>query len=339
MNLLYRLDKVWYTIHVGRVPTGGWIFHQERGIIRMRKKWKKGLAVLLSAVTALGAFCTTAMADAVMDKPYVSLGADLNAGERATVLDLLGVTEEQLQEYTVVTITNAEEHEYLDSYLDSSVIGTRALSSALVTGREDGHGIQVTTQNIGYCTVGMYQNALATAGMKNADVVVAGPTRISGTAALIGVMKAYSEMSGEPLQADSVEAATQELVATSQIGDELGNTEQAENLIAAVKEAIVADSVTDPDKIEGIIEDAAGKLQITLTEEQKQMIRDLMEKIGNLDLNVEDLKSQVQGIYDKLDEMGIHITQEDVQGFFAQISQWFSSIWNKITSWFSSFFN
>ena len=93
-------------------------------------------------------------------RPYVSLGADLNASERATVLSLLGVTEEQLQNYTVVTVTNAEEHEYLDSYMDSSVIGTRALSSALVTGREAGNGIQVTTKNISYCTVGMYQNAL-----------------------------------------------------------------------------------------------------------------------------------------------------------------------------------
>lgn len=307
----------------------------------MMKRWKKGAAAALGAILALNAFCMPAMADsesAVMDTPYVSLGADLSASERATVLGLLGVTEEQLQSYTVVTVTNAEEHEYLDSYMDSSVIGTRALSSALVTGREAGNGIQVTTKNISYCTVGMYQNALATAGVENADVVVAGPTQISGTAALIGVMKAYSEMSGEPLQADSVEAATEELVATSQIGEELGNTEQAENLIAAVKEAIVADSVTDPDKIDEVIDDAAGELNITLTDEQKQMIRELMEKIANLDLNVEDLKAQVQGIYDKLDEMGIHISAEQVQGFFAQIGQWFSDIWNQITGWFSSIF-
>ena len=105
-----------------------------------------------------------------------------------------------------------------------------------------------------------------------------------------------------------------------------------------MKEAIVADSVTDPDKIDEVIDDAAGELNITLTDEQKQMIRELMEKIANLDLNVEDLKAQVQGIYDKLDEMGIHISAEQVQGFFAQIGQWFSDIWNQITGWFSSIF-
>ena len=56
-----------------------------------------------------------------------------------------------------------------------------------------------------------------------------------------------------------------------------------------MKEAIVADSVTDPDKIDEVIDNAAGELNITLTDEQKQMIRELMEKIANLDLNVEDL--------------------------------------------------
>ena len=70
--------------------------------------------------------------DAKLEKPYVSLGADLSANDRAIVLKLLGVTEDDLKNYTVTTITNADEHKYLDSYLDSSVIGTRALSSVLI---------------------------------------------------------------------------------------------------------------------------------------------------------------------------------------------------------------
>lgn len=66
-----------------------------------------------------------------LEKPYVSLGADLSANDRAIVLKLLGVTEDDLKNYTVTTITNADEHKYLDSYLSKSVIGTRALSSVL----------------------------------------------------------------------------------------------------------------------------------------------------------------------------------------------------------------
>ena len=65
--------------------------------------------------------------------------------------------------------------------------------------KDDGNGVNVTTQNISYCTSGMYRNALITAGIKNADVKVAGPFKISGTAALVGVMKAYEEMTGKKI--------------------------------------------------------------------------------------------------------------------------------------------
>ena len=59
--------------------------------------------------------------------------------------------------------------------MDASVIGSRALSSVVVEKKEAGTGIKVKTQNITYCTTGMYQNALATAGLENAEIRVAGP--------------------------------------------------------------------------------------------------------------------------------------------------------------------
>ena len=89
----------------------------------MKAKWRKGAAITLSAVMALGMLAVPAMAsakDAVLNKPYVSLGADLDGNQRATVLELLGVTEEELQGYTVVNITNEEEHQYLDCLLYTS---------------------------------------------------------------------------------------------------------------------------------------------------------------------------------------------------------------------------
>ena len=66
--------------------------------------------------------------------------------KRLLFLELLGVSEKDLEDYTVATVTNKDEHNYLDSYLDKSVIGSRALSSVLVEGKEDGNGIHVTTK-------------------------------------------------------------------------------------------------------------------------------------------------------------------------------------------------
>lgn len=307
-------------------------------------KWKKLWIVALTVILAAGSLTVSAgtagesaegTEKVVLNTPYVSLGADLDQDQRASVLEQLQITEEELQGYQVVTTTNQEEHQYLDAYLDYSLIGDQALSSAMVTGRESGYGIQVTTTNISYCTVGMYQNALATAGIKNADIKVAAPYKMSGTAALIGVMKAYSEMTGEPLQAESVDAATQELVTTSQMGESLGDTDQAEELMAAVKEAIVSEGLDDPEKIKEVIEKACSQLNISLTEEEKQKIQELMQKIAGLDLDMDSIKEQVKGIYEKLKGMDLNLSQEQVQGFLAKIGQWLSNLWNSISHWFS----
>lgn len=80
------------------------------------------LAGILTVLSPVAAFADSTQAKT--DVPYVSLGADLNQQERATVLKLLGVTENDLKNYTVATVTNAEEHDYLDSYLSQSVIGS-----------------------------------------------------------------------------------------------------------------------------------------------------------------------------------------------------------------------
>ena len=90
--------------------------------------------ITLSAIMIAGlmTFQANVSADAVEEKPYLSLGADLSKNQKSKVLELLDVDEKALDQYNIVTVTNADEHKYLDDYLDSSVIGTKALSSVLV---------------------------------------------------------------------------------------------------------------------------------------------------------------------------------------------------------------
>lgn len=133
------------------------------------------------------------------DKPYLALGADLSEDQKNTVLSLMGIDPAQLGNYDVVTVSNSEEHQYLDAYIPSSQIGSKSWSSVVIVKKEKGNGINISTKNISYCTVGMYKNALVTAGIEDADIIVAGPKNISGTAALVGVFKAYQEMTGKEL--------------------------------------------------------------------------------------------------------------------------------------------
>lgn len=272
--------------------------------------------------------------DAKLEKPYVSLGADLNANDRAIVLKLLGVTEDDLKNYTVTTITNADEHKYLDSYLSKSVIGTRALSSVLVRGKTDGSGIKVTTYNITYCTTGMYQNALATAGIEDAEIVVAGPYNISGTAALVGAIKSYENMTGESVSQENVDTATNELVVTGKLAESVGDSDKAEQLVGAVKEQVVEGSqdgkkLTE-EEIGNVVDQAANEMDVKLSDEDREQIVALMDKIKGLDIDVDNLKEQAKDLYDKIDDLGLKLdwNQEKVQGFFAKIIEFFKNLFN-----------
>ena len=275
----------------------------------------------------------TVLAKRVEDTPYLALGADLSDDQKTTVLELLDVDAGDIDTYTITEITNAEEYEFLGSYLDASVIGSKSLSSVKVVGREDGYGIQVRTENITYCTEGMYQNALATAGVEDAEVVVAGPVPISGTAALVGAMKAYEAMTGKVIEPELADGATNELVVTSKLAETLDDPAKAEEFMAAVKEVISANEFETEEDILKAIEDIARDLNIELSEEDKAMILDLMQKLSKLDLDFDKIKEQAGELYERISNIDLSeygITEEKVQGFWSQITAFFTSLFEKI---------
>lgn len=280
---------------------------------------------ILTAVLAGSLFLTSGMTaladrvDAVLDKPYVALGADLNPSEREKVLGLLGVTEEELKGYDVITVTNADEHKYLDSYLEASVIGSRALSSVMVVGKETGNGINVNTSNISYCTPGMYRNALITAGVEDADITVAGPFSISGTAALVGAIKAYETMTGEEVSEESLDAANNELVITGEIVESVGDADKVEELIALVKQEVAQGEISSREDIARLVDQAVEELEVQLTDEDREKIVGLMDKIEGLDLNVDAIKQQAQDLYEKLDRLDFQFDKESVGNFLTRI--------------------
>lgn len=264
------------------------------------------------------------------DKPYLALGADLSPEQRAVVLALMGVDANKLDEYDVLYVNNAEEHQYLDSYIDKSKIGTRSLSSIVIVERKDGNGINISTNNISYCTVGMYKNALATAGIQDADIIVAAPTAISGTAALVGIFKAYKEMTGDEIDEESIDTALHELVLTGNIESANGaDSDEVEALFAYVKQAVVEHDMSDEGEIREAIAEGCEKFNVVLTEEEKDQIVELMLKISELDLDVDSLLNAAQSIYDSFKNGG------DIGGFFSRIGKWFGGLFEKFLSLFS----
>lgn len=269
------------------------------------------------------------------DKPYLALGADLTDEQRNTVLGFMGIDAANLDQYDVVYVTNEEEHNYLDQYIDSSAIGTRSLSSVVIVKREAGSGLNISTNNINYCTVGMYKNALTTAGITDADIIVAGPTSISGTAALVGIFKAYKEITGEEIGEDVIDTALNELVITGKLEDSIeGLTdEEVEEFIAYVKSLIAEKGLDDEESINEALDDACEKYDVTLTDEERQQIVDLLLKISSLDIDLSSLVDYASSLYNSFKGSG------DASGIFASIGNFFSDLFTKIGDFFKGLFS
>lgn len=282
--------------------------------------------ILLLALLVVPAVRADAAGSAVL-----ALGADLSESQRATVLSEMGITEAEAAAYETIYITNDMEHQYLDESLGASVVGTHALSSVLLIPQESGAGLSVETHNVNFCTIAMYRNALLTAGVQDAKVIVAAPSSISGTAALVGALKAYETYSGETVSEDAFSVATDELVLTGELMDEL-DSEQISDLIAYLKQKVAENGLDDPDKLEELVKQASKEMDMTLTDAQVSQVVDLLLKLGKLDIDAGKLVGQAKELYDKLDSLGIELDTEKVGNF---ITRFVSSIWELIQGFMS----
>ena len=231
-------------------------------------------------------------------------------------MELFGLTEADLEKCNVNTVTNAEEHQYLDAYITNDHIGSRALSSVAVMKAKKGSGITVTTKNFNYCTSSMYEIALATAGVKDAYVVVVGPFDMSGTAALIGAVKAYSGMTGEAVDTDVIDGAINEMVVTGEIGDETGKTDEIAGMVAYLKDQVGGKNLSDSELADQI-----------------DQLKELLKKLQGLDLNWNNIRDQAENLYGKLKDMGLKVDTsaltQQAQGFFAKLIAFIKSLFNR----------
>lgn len=268
------------------------------------------------------------------DKPYLALGADLSDDQKNTVLSLMGIDPANLANYNVTYVTNAQEHQYLDSYVDSSKIGSKSWSSVVIVKRKKGNGLNISTNNITYCTVGMYKNALTTAGITDADIIVAGPKPISGTAALVGIFEAYEAMTGEAVQDNVVDAALNELVVTGELEASIqGLTDQeVEEFIAYIKSLIAEKGLADEKSINEAIDEACDKYGVTLSDDERQKIVDLLLKITSLGIDLSGLVDYAASLYNSFKNGG------SSSGIIASIGNFFGNIFSAIGEFFKNLF-
>ncbi len=231
----------------------------------------------------------------------ISLGEDLTPQQKDTVMKYFQDWEKG-KSLRYVSVSNQEERTYLQGVVDEKLIGSRAISSAYCELLDKGKGIEVQTENITAITPFMYANALATAGIEDARVVVAAPFKVSGTAALTGIIKAFETASGENLKEENKVTAYEEIAQTSQLGGRIGQN-KAEQFIFEVKKKVVAEDISDPAEIRRIIIAISTDLNIDLSEQDINQVVALMQKIQQLNISAGQLGNQMQNLERKLDQL------------------------------------
>ena len=260
----------------------------------------------------------------------VTIGVNNSPEQRATILKYFGVNE---NEVVVLEVNNQEERKYLEGVASEAQLGKKTYSCAYVEPTKAGSGINVKTANLTWLTSSMVASTLSTAGLTDADVVVASTFPVSGTGALTGIMKAFEDSTGKPLEEEKKELASEELIITGDLGEDIG-ADKATGIVNDIKTEIIKNNTSDTIQIADTINNITNNYNVTLTPEQQKQLEDLMAKIAKQDYDYNKMKDTLNGIKEtvneKLDELGEGVNQ----GFFDSIKNWFSSIGD----WFSGLF-
>ena len=275
------------------------------------------------------AISTVAFAERVDSR--VVLGSDLSEEQISSVYNMFSISR---GDSTELKITNAEEREYLEGYVDSAIIGTRSVSCVYVELLSQGEGMNVVTSNINWCTPEMYVSALATAGITDARIEVAAPVEVSGTAALTGVYKAYEDMTGQKLDDIAKLVSTQELTITGELAAQIGSLDSTA-IVNELKLMLDETAKMSDEEIRSQIIYIAKQYNVTLTDGQIQQLIDLCRSLEKLDgealrarveevqqtlTKLSDAKTRVVGFVDNVKKVVTSIAEffERIKGIFAK---------------------
>ena len=290
----------------------------------MKKKILSLITAFLAALLLLSAIPAAAVF-ADDENAVVVVGADLTDEQIDSVYAMFGIERGSLEE---LTLTNAEERAALQGFVDEKLIGTYSISCVYVRLLPEGSGLSVRTRNITWCTAEYYQNALGTAGITDAEIFVAAPVEVSGTAALAGIYKAYEHLRGRGLNDEAKDAGTQELGVTGEVAEETGQKDAA-GIVSELKSLLGETEGMTDDELQQTIRSVAGRYHVTLSDENVARLAELCRSLERLDIEglqqkAEDARETIEQIEEKKDEIvGFY---QKVRSFFESVSDFFARV-------------
>ena len=291
---------------------------------------KKRISALLICSSIVLGSITPAYADGAN---VVTLGTNLSAEQKQMVLNYFGVKE---NEVVILEVNNQEERKYLEGVATEAQLGTRTYSCAYVQPTSKGNGLNVKTVNLTYVTSSMIASTLTTCGITDANVIAMTPLSggVSGTGALTGIMKAFEDATGKPLDEEKKEIASEELVITGDLGENIGQ-DKATGVINDIKTEIIKNNTQDNIQIADTINNITNNYNVTLTPEQQEKLENLMTKVSEQDYDYKEMKDALNSVNDVVNEKLNSIGEKVPTTLINSVKQWFT----RIGDWFANLFN
>lgn len=265
----------------------------------------------------------------------ISYGNDLSAAEKTAIAKELPIPADvKLEQIKTVTVTNEEEWSLLRGLVPDAQIGTKAVSSVYIEKLTAGAGIQVDIKNINFITPHIYANSLVTAGVSDARVYATAPAPVSGTAALVGIFKSFEELTGKKLSATAQRTAAEELIATGNLGEKIGK-ERAAVLVERTKERVVEQKANTKEEVSKIVEQSAKEQNLSLSDEEKGQLTDLMLKVKQLNIDINQLRGQLKNFSRDVKE---ELPPEAPKSLLSQLIEFFRSLFNRVFSFVGRIF-
>jgi len=246
-----------------------------------------GLFVLLVAMAVQAGFA--------QEKPQgktITLGESLNDPQRQELLDYFKADPDD----DVRTVTFDDTVKAMQGIFDMSGFSPTAYSSTALECRVLGDGLDVTTRSIQTVTPAIYAMALVTAGIGDANLVVAAPNEITGVTGLTALAGVFQSWDSAPCESGDTtktrqRLALEELTLTVSIGQGLfaggvlDGIQRASVVVLETQKAIVIDDLTTNEQIDEALAAEEAKQAVSIPADQREKLADMFVRLAAEDID------------------------------------------------------
>jgi len=212
---------------------------------------------------------------------FAVYGADLTPEWRRELAEIFGVEPDAGE-----TVTTEEMAAALNARGITVTPDDKSISSAGLTCRERGQGLDVRTQNITRMTAPVYANALVTAGIGDASVLVAAPQSnpVTGETALVGVLKAFPQcQAGKQPEPGRVALAYEQIAQTVAVAGEGGDLNKASAALLKAAQPVILGQAGDDAAIGAALDDAMASEGVAVDPSKRGELIAFMSKLKGVD--------------------------------------------------------